>query len=783
MQKPNLPLIILCVFALSFAGKAQTMNSPVEPNTKLKKGDWFNIEFANKLEDYSTPVDSINYCDPENLLQLVLHCEVTDVSKKKLNLKITMERLFHITDSGEYYDSYFNLEADYISSVLGSGPASIDTNGVHIDPKFELIAEINIESGESEIASFSNRQFYEYIIQRLDLVKFLGPGGILKITNNSRVLKIDFTEVKKMIEVFLNDWSARNYNLPLPTFGNLEVAHFKRYRILDANIPVQPNIELVIETEKFSNNELIEIFEMDHFENIQLPADQQIVSGISVNGKITLKFYIEKQKLLTVKYSGRELDFVVTPEKKTHIKLQKMNDQLIAEYIGEISGDNEFEVILSPDSPFKHSQNDFFYPLYSLVHRDINITSVEFHNLLARETNNCISILNRYKSKMSVNWYKKSLKMIYYYATLQSCKWCTEHHEPMYYQVSQNSRFDYTECKDLTYFTNIQPLYDYYLEPKFYKEFLRQYNLNVTRNPIMVSQVQGFQREKIGFPENYDFTNILYLGYPKYFYLSNILVDMNGYMPPMNDFTVKRYNHFMENCKYPPFLDHVQNAYMTTISTKVGESILNLNLNFIKDKNYRKNNGKFKLIGIYNWEMGNIDINEICDSMISLGNQFDLLNKIETYIVYADNTIDSSGIEFISENPDIPIKLINLSINEFTNDRGVLALPMTSYLNFKNKSFTILDQDNRIISLYTNISELSQLFVDNRKEQNRLRDQRNYSQLIIIILSSLLFFGFLSWFVIRIRTEQIQKRESCPPEGFRVGVNSYPVANEPALYF
>ena len=94
MQKPNLPLIILCFVALSFTGKAQTMNSPVEPNTKLKKGDWFNIEFANRLEDYSTPVDSINYCDPIDLMQLVLHCEVTEVSTKKLKWTLNSETNF-----------------------------------------------------------------------------------------------------------------------------------------------------------------------------------------------------------------------------------------------------------------------------------------------------------------------------------------------------------------------------------------------------------------------------------------------------------------------------------------------------------------------------------------------------------------------------------------------------------------------------------------------------------------------------------------------------------------
>ena len=89
MNKIILLLLMAGIFAQPNFATTNNSDEKIDLTPKIKKGDWFIIEFANQLEDYSTPVDSINYCDPIDLKQLVLKCVVVETSAEKINLKIT----------------------------------------------------------------------------------------------------------------------------------------------------------------------------------------------------------------------------------------------------------------------------------------------------------------------------------------------------------------------------------------------------------------------------------------------------------------------------------------------------------------------------------------------------------------------------------------------------------------------------------------------------------------------------------------------------------------------
>lgn len=109
MKKTKLHLLLLGILTMPLMVKGQSMNSPIESNFKIKKGDHFTIEFAKQIEDYSTPVDSIDYCTPSDLRQLVLRCEVTEASNDNIQFDFNFERIFHVKKIGEYGDSYFDL--------------------------------------------------------------------------------------------------------------------------------------------------------------------------------------------------------------------------------------------------------------------------------------------------------------------------------------------------------------------------------------------------------------------------------------------------------------------------------------------------------------------------------------------------------------------------------------------------------------------------------------------------------------------------------------------------
>ena len=225
MKKISLILIFTCICSQVLFSNNIENGEPAQ----LKKGDWFTIEFANRMEDYTAPVDTIDYCAPIDLKQLVLKCEVLEKSNKNLRLDFRLERVLDLKKDGRYYDSYFQNDIKEQNK-----PALQD-----------IVFEVNIDLG-SDFIQFLNSaaidsSLYNYATFSREVnIK----GGSMSSTEYSETLDLKF--VRFMIEDYLNEWQKQNYKLPLLSHGDIDVADYKKYRILESGLPVENNFQLVV---------------------------------------------------------------------------------------------------------------------------------------------------------------------------------------------------------------------------------------------------------------------------------------------------------------------------------------------------------------------------------------------------------------------------------------------------------------------------------------------------------------------------------------------------------
>lgn len=521
MKKPILPLIILCIVALPFIGTAQTMYSLVDENTKLKKGDWFNIEFANRLEDYSTPVDSIDYCTPFDLKQLVLHCEVTEATEDNINMSFKFERIFHLKENGQYGDSYFEIDGilDYEKTI-----------------DFDFLVDIDLQSNKTEITKPKDRSFMRYTTLYRN-VNIEDKSSSTSYPGNG----IEYQDIEALISKFLADWKATDFKLPLPTFGKVVVDDFECYRILDANIAVIQNTTLLISTNELNSEEEIKVIFIKDKSNEPFQRDDiLLLTGETQNGQVEFQYYLEEQKQLTLVYREKEIDFVATPEKNLEIKLSIENDQIIPEFSGDNIGDNEYKFQFLVTTTRDRVLNNNMFKIESLD---------ELFNVFNDEINQRLDELNSHKHNMSVVWYKKQLKEIYYWAAGHICNW---------HQI-KNQIMDFSKLKDFVAFSNINPLYDYYLNLRYYESYIDYFENYKFDMPFTLVEINQWFSRGYSFRQRYDIIDAYLWGYPKYYLLKEILVE--GFENNGIDYVEEKYDRFIADCRYPSFITEVKKAY------------------------------------------------------------------------------------------------------------------------------------------------------------------------------------------------------------------------------
>ncbi|WP_167617596.1 sensor histidine kinase [Maribellus sediminis] len=717
MKKINLILFFLLGFLI--AGFTQPAANDI---TSLKKGDWFTIEFANQLEDYSTPVDSINYCNPINLKKLALKCEVAEISNKNLRLDFRFERVLDLSEEGRYYDSYFENE-------------TVVKNDVDLqDIVFKVEANLINDSIQFLNAGISDSDVYNYATFSRT-VDIKGRSMSSAAYGDRVVLKF----VRFMIDGYLKDWQKQDYNIPLLSHGDIDVADYKRYRILESNLPIEPNFQVIINIPDSLIGEEMEIFETTLISFPQ-DIDRRLFNQKAKKGENQLNFYLPEQKLLMLRCGAREIKFMATPNDILRVNFDADNDELYNSLVSNFQGDQEYLSHL-----LKEPKYDRLYPKGMEKINSLD-SSIQFLNEYMEQL---ITTLDSFKHELSANFYKKQLMSIYYWTAAGIIYWCEKREMPP----------NYSEISKIRAFQNIHPLYDYVFMPDTYAKYAMpdnytRYLTHVTYNSFRpdfesVSTNQWFTRNYNQI-ENYDIYDVMYWGYPKYLTLKNIVLsdlENNGIKSAQEN-----YDKFLANCKYPPLLNEIKECYKEIRKIEQGASLLDLPLNFIKHKNFDRDNGKYKVVLFYGYTHKD-EKEQLVKNISFATKKLNLKNGLEFIVVYnVERDKRFANVEFPKSETFQTTYIGISSFEKYWEDRNTFKVLA--------RRLIVISPDNKIVTRSSNGWDIYNVISEYIEAQNQPKSHENRKAMILGAFISLVGTSLLAWLIIKINNRRIRKRES-----------------------
>ncbi len=705
MKKISLVLIFTCIcFQMLFSNNIEN-----DEPTQLKKGDWFTIEFANRLEDYSTPIDSVNYCDPINLKKIALKCEVAEISNKILSLDFRFERIFDLSEDGRYYDSYFENETVVKNDVdLQDIVFKVEANLVNDSIQF-----LNSTELDSTVYNYST-------FSREVNIK----GGAMSSTEYGKTFVLKF--VRFMIEDYLIEWQKQNYTIPLLSHGNTDVADFKKYRILESSLPVENNFQLVVNIPDSLADKDLEMYETTLVPFLE-DTEKEMLRQSMNKGLNYLNLYLPEQKLLMLRSGTVEKKFIATPGDTLQINLDADNCNLASKY----QGDQKYLSLLMKRPKY------FRVNPWALEKMNLTDSGLQFLN---EETAQLISTLDSFKHELTATFYKKQLLSVYYSVASGVINWCE----------NNKIRSNYSELSNLVAFQNIHPLYDYIFLPDYYNWYLRSVTYNSFRPGYeSVSTNQGFTRH-FNSIEDYNVYDVLYWGYPKYYTLKNIItidLEENGVKSAQEN-----YDKFLRNCSYPSLLSEIKEVYARYKRLEPGEPIAGLGLNIIKNEHFDGENEKFRLILFEDQITRNTAVG-LCYTIGHAVQSFDLKDKVELYII-SSKEFDRSVMQDIPNSEDFETKYINMgeSYSLVWEDLNILSMFSSRLL--------IISPDNKIVGRNIIVPLISKRMGEYIEAQNQPKSHENRKAMILGAFISLLGTGFLAWIIIKINNRRIKKRES-----------------------
>ncbi len=615
MKKMMLSLVMLC-----FVLASQTTSAKANANFKglpqnLKKGDWFTIEFSNTSEDYSHPVDSIDYTKPYNLQQLVLKCEVLDVAREKMKLQFSFERFFYLNKEGFYYDSYFDDDRMLYAGI------------------FKIPVEINMSDGALEFGvsdTLSERYWFEVFSQDL--------GSASEIVCN-----FGGNQIKELLSSYLTSGLKVKEIKYLRLYSELNIDKYGYGRILNANFKVKSNTTIAISVIGTDDGDSIIVMPTPVGKDTLLFKGSQYLRGEILKGKVDFDIHLEQQKTFSLRYKDKEIVFVATPGEELHISFDSNDIKNTLSFSGDGNGDNTYltslgtELIFSPDERLE-SINTF--------------DSLIVEN--TRDLNKRLDELKKHSTYMSTRFYKAQLKVIYYSAAIDLLHWHNLHKQKMY-------ATDIEACNVLE---NIHPLYDYRFNVRYLDYYLNEYsNYRSALQPEAISAMQSFGT-LFGSVDGFYTFSAKFRGYPKYFLLRNIIVPslaLSG-LEKMS----KEYDDFMMTCSYPRFRDEVRVVYDKLKKLEPGAPALDCA--FFKNEGFDRKRDRYKIVKFIN---GGGELSEFQRHLYQASEHISNTEASDIYVVYTGDVSEDQLLTFQQKISLLTIRFIKMNTNDYSNDRGM----------------------------------------------------------------------------------------------------------------
>ncbi|WP_167617598.1 histidine kinase [Maribellus sediminis] len=751
MKKINLLLFLICILFQTSYLTAGNADEKIDLSPKIKKGDSWNMVF-----NLDTDIENLMFFDTlnvKNIATLKKLKAVTDwkvqcleISDSVIKLKYTLERFkvqsrlslgadtVVLFNDSDYPIFEKDIDYEFLEEIIGKSMEYLCENGKGSITKNEFTNEIL----SIPVHNISNDIFgNDYGINlSINLYGLLGPklinysstlftnvlsfapekigkrwktniqistsDSIINDTFDSQVVKQDSNIVYIQIEGQRQPFLA-DVNLGIPFVFPDNICFIYNFPNLN-NTRIRGNVE---------NTDYIGEVKLDIF----TPLLKKDTSVLIENGKFNIEIDLNEHVFAYLTFNGkRKYSLLIRPGMQVDFKWEK--GKKFPKITG--FGADDMEFILKYYASFPpYDYQPYFWQFSRDTKNLYNKYLKEFDGKLSTE---CLQFLKE-DSTYKVG-FMKVLSMI-------------------------------SRRQDRDFFAQIDsiPLLS------FNSELLPNYYLFSTENRILKlktlkKQIGGVYNDK-NYDENIQFAKIMYKGYPMYQAIYSVIRDalLNGDVQIIQ----KYYNDFLQFPIHPKFKDDLKKLYSGIETLQKGNPIPVTSFYDFEKGEVELKSGELQIldINVYEYSFYQTIEGQIrqLEDLIRLDNRIDKINitvirpesskgKFEEY-----NGKKSVDVTYIYLPED---KIKQLKLLQLNNKRRTL---------FLDKNLNILD--NNFASPFINArTQLPKILDDYFESLNQPKLKADTRRLLLFILVSLVCFGFLTWLIIRVRTQKISKREA-----------------------
>lgn len=804
MKRFMISFISLC--SLLFV---QAADKTVPDLHTLKKGDWFELECTKYL--YTT--DNLNTCrhpwDHGLKKQIFFKVRVLKKDKHDLTLSLKMNRVLEKSSGGDcinYFDSHYPMnianneentsinESDSLVLIIDLKKHQLHTpsyflNNEQIEYKLQLFCRgfKNMLPGVSGYSlptidvkeTYNNTAitFLRVWLKNYKAQEKTESAVPVNIENDTLIFEKTGQKDNTIHYHATNNESffstASNSTMPLIIKNRKKERLWNEIRVTNASFTLTPNVNIICHIDNSNEQNLLEIITSE---------GRYVQPQIFNKGSVQhFSFFLPNPDIcklhLHSESSSMPVDLSITPGDSVAIDLNKNLFPAQVYFSGKNSANYNCLYELSWDqSRFKSFSKSLeeikCKPIktkgkISGIYWDSDTEYINSFNYERYETKReeYLLLLKNRKPNMTRYWQKSLLLDVHY--------WCATHR----LKVINSSFFNLGETNigldipnDNISFNQLTPMLDYLVETNYYHSFLIEYK-NYQENSILNKYNFTANSDKYNLEEKLFLNHLIFRGYPKYYTSTKVLYD-HIQKDPLAE-VKKTYDDFMEECNDPQMLNRLENIYTQIEQIQPGRSLKNLNLKLNKHIKFKEKADGFILLYMSKHDpskrqqsnIGQIesstflkfvpfidiqksDIKQTDSLFASLG----LKDKVEIIIFRSEEQkrIWDKKVEKYKGK----VSIYSLNQNDFYKDLNRLKIEWTRYILLRN--------DGTII--HNNVQHLSTIQLQkiieedmNKPETNNQADTR---RLGMAILLTLLFSGFATWGIVKIRTRQIHKKEA-----------------------
>ncbi|SMO33325.1 Histidine kinase [Saccharicrinis carchari] len=382
---------------------------------------------------------------------------------------------------------------------------------------------------------------------------------------------------------------------------------------------------------------------------------------------------------------------------------------------------------------FYHLVNDDNWPHYKTFPKD------DFLVWLSDQYQKRTKLLEQHKTSMSAKVaYEADLDIQYWAASI-----INRYNKKTRVQTGNFERVEIGRDEPFVsgILDQLKPQFDYVFHLENYEEYLSGEFYKSVKNYQASTPLAFWIRDY------YWFARYSLDGYPRYFILHQTLLDL---LKSKSLAEIQgEINDFRDNFNSPALSKSFEDVFEKIESIQPGAELGDLGLNFTKTDAFKKKNGIYKVIKLYDGQIGVPVLNSVIRDVTTYIKMMKAEDKFELFI------FTSQEIKIPNEYKErgVEIKVVRLNEEFIEHDRRIFF--------DEQRNIQIIAPDNTIIIPFAEAYELPEYIRQIlRSEESKPFSKADTRRLLLIVLTSLIGFGLLSWLIIRIRTKQIARREA-----------------------